>query len=157
FVVKGRRTFMETCSLPALESASVAPFVESMEVAASPGCAIITHEFRGAASRVPVEATAFGLRRDHVVVEILASFVDRSDPAEEGRDRLWAQETLSSFDAMALPGGYPNFLVADDADRVAKSYGSNASRLIETKRRYDPDNVFRAIPLPLTDEDTDRR
>src|SRR5262249_57117982 len=123
--------------------------------AASPGCALITHEFRGAASRVPGEETAFGLRRDHVVVEILASFVDRSDPAEEGRHRRWAQETLSSFDAIALPGGYPNFLVAADAERVAESYGSNASRLIEAKQRYDPDNVFRAIPLPITDEDTD--
>ena len=28
---------------------------------------IFTHEFRGAASRVPAEATAFGLRRDHEI------------------------------------------------------------------------------------------
>ena len=48
-------------------------------MAVSPGCAIVTHEFRGAASRVLVEATAFGLRRDHVLVEILATFPDRSD------------------------------------------------------------------------------
>lgn len=33
------------------------------------------------------EATAFGLRRDHVLVEILATFVDRSDEAEEQRHR----------------------------------------------------------------------
>ena len=50
-----------------------------MERAVSPGCAIFTHEFKGAASRVPEAATAFGLRRDHVLVEILATFVDGSD------------------------------------------------------------------------------
>ena len=51
---------------------------------------------------------------------------------------------------MALPGGYPNFLVADDVERVAKSYGPNAERLIAAKRSYDPNNVFRsAIPLPI--------
>jgi hypothetical protein len=50
---------------------------------------------------------------------------------------------------MALPGGYPNFLARDDWDRVAKSYGPNAGRLIAVKRRYDPDNVFSsANPLP---------
>jgi len=50
--------------------------------AASPGCAIITHEFRGGQPRVLPGggATAFGLRRDHVLVEILASFADRSEP-----------------------------------------------------------------------------
>ena len=51
---------------------------------------------------------------------------------------------------MAIPGGYPNMLAGDDADRAAKSYGRNAERLMKAKRRYDPDNVFRsAIPLPL--------
>jgi Berberine and berberine like len=58
---------------------------------------------------------------------------------------------------MALPGAYPNFLVAADVDRVARSYGPNASRLMRAKRRYDPDNVFRsAIPLPVTGERSDR-
>jgi len=150
FIVNGRRTFMETCWLPALDSRSIGVFIEAMATAVSPGCAIITHEFRGAASRVPVEATAFGLRRDHVLVEILAALDDRSDQLEERRHQQWARATLQAFNAMALPGGYPNLLARGDTDRAENSYGGNVDRLVKAKRHYDPDNVFwSAIPLPV--------
>ena len=118
-----------------------------------PGCAIFTHEFRGAAARVPTEATAFGLRRDHVLIESLPTFVDRSDQIQEQRHRQWARAALAALEGMALPGGYPNLLAGDDPDRAAQSFGRNAGRLIEAKRHYDPDNVFRsAISLPLSEE-----
>jgi FAD/FMN-containing dehydrogenase len=150
YVINGQRVFMDTCWLPALDSAAIDVFVDVIETAASAQCAVFTHEFKGAASRVPAEATAFGLRCDHVVVEILATFVDRSDKDEEQRHRQWARATREAFAPMALPGGYPNFLAGDDADRVAKSYGPNAGRLIAVKRHYDPDNIFNsAIPLPV--------
>jgi hypothetical protein len=125
FIVNGQRVFMETCWLSALDSTGIDVFVEA-ETAALARCAVLTHEFKGAASRVPAEATAFGLRRDHVLVEILATFVDRSDKEEEQRHRQWARATRQAFAPIALPGGYPNFLTGDDVDRVAKSYGPNA-------------------------------
>src|SRR5262245_64424870 len=80
----------------------------------SPTNAIVTHEFKGAATRVLQEATAFGLRRHHVLVEILATFPDRLDQINEERHRRWARATLAALDAMALPGGYPNMLAGDD-------------------------------------------
>jgi hypothetical protein len=115
-----------------------------------PGFAVLTHEFKGAASQVATEATAFGLRRDHVLVEILAAFTDSEDKVEEERYRQWARATRGAFGKTALPGGYPSLLVADDAERVSKSYGPNAERLIPAKRRYDPDDVFwSAMLLPI--------
>jgi hypothetical protein len=124
---------MDTCWLPRLDGGSIDAFIGAMETAASPGCAIFTHEFRGAASRVPEDATAFGLRHDHVLVELIAAYMDRSGAAEEERHWQWAQATRHAFDAMALPGGYPNLLAGDD--RIARSYGGNAERLIKAKRR----------------------
>lgn len=91
FIINGQRVFMETAWLPALDRNSIDALIHAMTMAVSPGCAIITHEFRGAASRVPAEATAFGLRRDHVLVEIMASCADRSDPLDEQQHREWAQ------------------------------------------------------------------
>jgi FAD/FMN-containing dehydrogenase len=149
YLVNGQRAFMETCWLSFLDARSIDLFIQAMETAVSPGCAIFTHEFRGAASRVAEEATAFGLRRDHVLVEILATFGD-SDELQEQRHRQWVQATLRAFDPIALPGGYPNLLPRGDVDRAAKSYGRNAERLIKAKQHYDPDNVFcSAIPLPV--------
>jgi FAD/FMN-containing dehydrogenase len=148
-IVNGQRVFMETSWLPSIGGRSVDAMIHAMAGAVSPGCAIITHAFRGAASRVPLETTAFGLRRDHVLIEVLATFADRSDRLEEQRHRQWAQAARGAFDAMALPGGYPNLLARGDGDRAAKSYGRNAERLIKAKRLYDPANVFcSAIPLP---------
>jgi FAD/FMN-containing dehydrogenase len=145
FVVNGLHTVMETCWLPELDDDSIDSLIQTMETAVSPGCAILTHEFKGAASRIAEDATAFGLRRDHVLIEVLAAFPDAVD---EPAHRHWARTTREAF-ATALPGGYPNFLTNRDADRAASSYGGNAKRLIEAKRRYDPDNVFSsAIPLP---------
>jgi hypothetical protein len=83
----------------------------------------LTHEFEGAASQVATEATAFGLRRDHVLVQILAAFTDSGDKVEEERYRQWARATRGAFGKTALPGGYPSLLVADNAERVSKSYG----------------------------------
>jgi FAD/FMN-containing dehydrogenase len=141
---------METCSLPALDDAAIDAVAEAMAKAVSPGCAIFTHEFRGAASRVPVDATAFGVRRDHVLMEILASFANRSDPSAERRHQQWVRDTLVMFDGIALAGGYPNLLGPGDTARAAASYGPNLERLIGIKQHYDPDNVFRsAIPLPI--------
>jgi hypothetical protein len=90
-----------------------------------------------------------------VLVEILAVSADPSDKLEEQRHQHWALDTRHALNAIALPGGYPNFLAGGDADREAKSYGHNAERLINTKRHYDPDNIFRsAIPLPYSAGDT---
>ncbi len=145
YIVDGLHAVMETCWLPTLDEQGIDTFIDAMQPAVSPGCAIFTHEFKGAASRIAEGATAFGLRRDHVLVEVLATFPDAKD---EPAHRRWARTTREAF-ATALPGGYPNFLTSRDADRAASSYGGNAKRLIETKRRYDPDNFFSsAIPLP---------
>ena len=149
FIPNGCRVLIETCWIPPLDGDGIDVFIQAMEAAVSPGCAIFTHEFKGAASRVPEQATAFGLRRDHVLVEIIAMFADRSDGHDEQRHQQWTRTTREAFDAMAFAGGYPNLLGRADIDRAAKSYGGNAARLSQAKRRYDPENVFRsAIPLP---------
>ena len=150
FVVNGQGVFINTSLLPHLDGRAIDILIAAMKQAPSPGCAIVTHDFRGAASRVPADATAFGLRRDHVLVEIIAIFADRSNTEEALRHQQWAEATRKALDAIALPGAYANMMTGDDTERVRQSYGKNGPRLVELKRRYDPDNVFdSAIPLPV--------
>ena len=148
YLVTGQHEFMETCWLAAFDDDCIEIFIDAM-ASALPGCAIFTHEFRGAASRVAPEATAFGLRRDHLLVELLTTFGDRS-VFDERRYQRWLQASLHAFDAIALPGGYPNLLPKGDTGRATKSFGGNAERLIKAKRIYNSENIFcSAIPLPV--------
>jgi hypothetical protein len=62
---------MDTCSLPAFDRASIDTFISAMATAPSPGCMLVTHEFKGAATRIAPDATAFTLRREHVLIEIV--------------------------------------------------------------------------------------
>jgi FAD/FMN-containing dehydrogenase len=150
YLANGQRALMESCCLPALDKGSSQIFIEAMESAVSAGCAIFTHEFRGAAAQVPADATAFRHRRNHVLVEMLATFVDGPGNLDEHQHQQWLQAALHRFDATALPSGYPNLLPKGDVARAAMSYGDNAERLLKAKRRYDPDNIFwSAIPLPV--------
>ena len=147
-IVDGLRVHIETCSLDALDSNSIDTLVTAMGNAVSPGCVILTHEFKGAACRVAADATAFGLRRAHILIEVMTMFPEPDDIRVTQRHVAWARQTRETFTS-ALPGGYPNLLGRDDPARAAASYGGNAARLIKAKRRYDPDNVFSsAIPLP---------
>jgi FAD/FMN-containing dehydrogenase len=150
YLVNGQREIMETCWLRELTSDGIEALIGAIDSAVSPGCAIFTHEFRGAATRVPVDGTAFGLRRNHVLLEILATVRNGSGEMAEIRHQQWVRATLHAFDRMALPGGYPNLLAPGDLARASRSYGPNAEGLLRVKGRYDPDNVFSsAIPLPI--------
>jgi FAD/FMN-containing dehydrogenase len=102
----------------------------------------------GPGTRVAPAATAFGMRRKHFTLDIVAEW-EPTSKAEGDVHREWASGLSRALAPFALAGGYANFLTADDHEQVSAAYGSNARRLWEVKRRFDPDNVFSsAIPLP---------
>jgi hypothetical protein len=106
---------------------------------------ISIHHFHGAATRIPITDTAFGLRRDHLMVEIIAAW----QPGDQDTaHRSWADDLDAALTPDALPGGYPNLLGPDQTDQTARAYGPNTARLLATKIHYDPDHVFTATALP---------
>ncbi|HYZ31319.1 MAG TPA: FAD-binding oxidoreductase [Crenalkalicoccus sp.] len=135
---------IRTCSLPALTDGALDAMIAAK--ARAPQCWVCWHHFHGAATRMAPDGAAFGLRREHFMVEIIAGWKPDGD---DGASRRWAQDLRQSLAPFALPGGYANYLVSDDREQVAEAYGGNAARLRVLKRRFDPNGVFTsAIPLP---------
>ena len=140
-VVNGRHHTIRTRSLAELTDDTIATLIEAARTVTSPFSAIALHHFHGAAARVDPAATAFALRREHLLVEIIAAW-EPSEAAESARHQSWADAVCDALGPTALPGGYPNLLGPDDPERLVLAYGANVDRLRELKGRYDPENVF---------------
>jgi FAD/FMN-containing dehydrogenase len=141
--VDGSHWGFRTRSLPAFTADAADAMIAAKARAASPLCSIFWHHLHGAATRIAPDGAAFGLRREHIMVEILAGW--KPDGNGGAAHQRWAQ-SLAPF---ALPGGYANLLGPDDREQTAEAYGDNAARLRVLKRRFDADGVFAsAIPLP---------
>jgi FAD binding domain/Berberine and berberine like len=144
-VVNGRHYAVKTHWISAMTPEVISKLVAAGTNRTSPFTAIAVHHFHGAATRVPLDATAFGLRREHFLVEITAAW----EPGDNfAIHRQWAQNLSRALAPAALPGGYPNLLGPEELDRVAQAYGDNIGRLQEVKRRFDPEWIFSATPLP---------
>jgi FAD/FMN-containing dehydrogenase len=142
----GRHVTARTHWLPRLTPAAIAALVEAGETLNSALSGVSVHHFHGAAARVPVERTAFGLRQDHLMAEIVAWW----EPGESTPHQMWVDSAAKALVVDALPGGYPNMLGPDHHAQIADAYGPNAARLLAAKARFDPDGVFSATSLPPT-------
>jgi FAD/FMN-containing dehydrogenase len=133
--------------LPELTAGAIDAIIAAKACAPSPLCAVFWHHFHGAATRMAPDGIAFGLRREHFMLEIVAGWKPQGDGG--AAHRRWAQDLWQSLAPFALPGGYANLLGPDHREQAAEAYGGNAARLRLLKRRFDPDGVFAsAIPLP---------
>ena len=130
-----RTMFVERIGLP--EAETVMSFLESSDAAMRVAQLRV---LGGAASRVPAEATAYAHRASRIMVNVAAFYAGPED-------RIVRQQWVDEF-AAALQqedrGAYVNFLGDEGAERVRDAYpGRTWERLVEIKRRYDPDNLFR--------------
>ncbi|MET8309756.1 FAD-binding oxidoreductase [Micromonospora sp. NPDC005173] len=142
-MVDGNHYLLRTRWLPTLADGAVDALVDAARKVSSPFSAVALHHFHGAASRVRLANTAFGLRADHLLTEIIAVW---PPGGAAGPHRDWAERTSAALAPHALPGGYPNLLAPEDTDRVRLAYGANWTRLRRAKRRYDPRDLLTAVP-----------
>ncbi len=94
----------------------------------------------GAASRVPVGATAFAHRQSRMLVAFLSMYGGSPDLVAE--QEAWADAAMASFRGHET-GAYVNFLGPEGASGLGIAYPpATLARLREVKRRYDPENLF---------------
>jgi FAD/FMN-containing dehydrogenase len=92
-----------------------------------------------APARVPAHACAFPHRAPEFNLVISAQWVDAAD---DDANEAWLRRALDAVQPYSSGHVYANALDRDES-RVHEAYGPNYARLLELKRRWDPDNVFR--------------
>jgi FAD/FMN-containing dehydrogenase len=94
----------------------------------------------GAIARVPNDATAYAHRDSRIMLNVAAMAAQPDDlPEIEPWVTGLAGELRQSDE-----GAYVGFLADEGEDRIRAAYpGGTWDRLVEVKRRYDPENVFR--------------
>jgi len=150
-VVAGRHYGVRTRNVSRLAPEIIAALDEAGRRHTSRFSAIAVHHFHGAATRVPLGSTAFGIRTPHRMIEIVAAWAPDDDQAAHV---MWADRVAADLAPHALAGGYANMLGPRDHEQIANAYGSNAARLCAAKKHFDPDGVFSAIALPKLNERT---
>ena len=137
----GARNYWKSHNFTELSDGAIAALTTAASQLPSDQCEIFVALVAGAANRVPADATAYAGRDTRLVINVHARWEDA------GADEAciaWARAFYAAAQPFATGGGYVNFMTADEAARVPSAYGANYARLVETKRRFDPDNVFHA-------------
>jgi FAD/FMN-containing dehydrogenase len=106
------------------------------------GAGVALFTWGGAINDVPVSATAFPHRDVLFLVSMDTSWQPNESP-EVVRDNLdWLTALHRDMGEFAPDASYVNFTDPDLDDWRTAYHGTNAARLAEVKRRYDPDRVF---------------
>jgi FAD/FMN-containing dehydrogenase len=114
--------------------------VERFPSSPSPWGGILFEHFHGAVTRVPPDATAVPHRAPGY--NLLIPSVWR-DPETTEENIAWTRDTFAAFEPFRAEGRWLNYYTHDeDDDALDAAYGPNRRRLVDIKRRYDPDNVF---------------
>jgi FAD/FMN-containing dehydrogenase len=102
--------------------------------------AMLLEHFHGAVTRVGVTDTAVPHRAEGWNLLLPSVWMD---PAATEENIAWTRESHTAFRPHLDEARWLNYLGDDQGvDAVQAAYGPNYARLLELKRRYDPENVF---------------
>ena len=130
-----RTMYVDTIDRSAAET-----IVEQLQVSTAMMAVAQLRVLGGAASRVPVDATAYAHRQSRIMVNVAALF---GSPDEAPVHEPWVTGLADAL-RQEDHGAYVNFLDNEGEERIRAAYpGPTWDRLVEVKRSYDPTNVFR--------------
>jgi len=137
---RGTLNYWKSAFFSDLSDEAIAKMIAAFQGSPTTMCALVLEHFAGEVTRIDPTATAFPHRAPGDNLVIAAQWTDRSQTDE---CITWARELFAALRPHMSDAAYVNYLSADDVDRVRAAYEPNYDRLVELKRRYDPDNCFR--------------
>ena len=137
----GAHNYWKSAFVPKLADSTIDGLVEAYARCPAPTSSLLLEHFHGAASRVPIEATAFALRGTGYNALVLGQWMD---PAQGAATTAWCRETFAALQPHVGARRYLNYLGADEEASAAAeaAYGPNLPRLRQIKMKYDPENIF---------------
>ena len=98
------------------------------------------YPINGAVHKVASDDTAFAYRDANFATVIAGMW---PDPAQNKDNIKWVRDYYDATAPLSEEGGYINFMAEDDQSRIKANYKGNYNRLVQAKKKYDPDNLFR--------------
>ena len=135
----GARNYWKSHNFTVLSDGALDATIEYAGKLPSPQCEIFIGHIAGAANRVAPNATAYAHRDAKFVLNVHGRW---DSPAQDVRCLEWARAFFDASAPYASAGAYINFMTEEEGNRVVAAYGSNYERLVQIKRRYEPENIF---------------
>jgi FAD/FMN-containing dehydrogenase len=135
----GARNYWKSHNFTEIADGALDSIIEYAGQLPSPQCEILIGLIAGAPNRVAPNAMAYGHRDARFVLNVHGRWDEAKD---DQRCIGWAREFFNASKPYASAGAYVNFMTEEEGDRIAAAYGANYNRMVEIKRRYDPENVF---------------
>lgn len=104
----------------------------------------------GVVNQVATDETAYSHRNSNTIFNPNAFWRLEATPAEQLQLQRWLRGNYDLLKRQTQPESYQNFPDAIITDWPTAYYGPNLNKLIQVKRKYDPQNVFhhsQSIPL----------
>jgi FAD/FMN-containing dehydrogenase len=136
---RGARNYWKSGFVESVDDDMAATMVEALRNSPSTMSGVLLEHYHGAATRVPATATAYPHREPGFNMVIAGEWLS---PEDDDANRRWARALFGALSPHLADAYYVNYLDADDLHRTRAAYGPNWDRLVELKRRYDPDNAF---------------
>ena len=136
----GLQNYWKSHAFTALDDGAVATLAARGVAVASPLSHIDVHHLGGAVSRPAHDATAYPLRAAEYVVNIVGTW---PDPADSAQQVGWVRDVWDALRPSAAGTSYVNFLADRGREHAEAAYGeATYARLASVKRTYDPHNIF---------------
>jgi hypothetical protein len=142
--VAGRSSYIRSTVLPkgGMNNDVAKVIIDSMSKAPSPDSFAVWTHAGGAIENVASDATAYVHRNTRFVPEIKAIW-DLDKPGDTLKNVEWAYEFFEKLsDAGNSTGAYVNYIDPLQHNWTEQYYGSNYRRLLEIKKKIDPNNYF---------------
>jgi FAD/FMN-containing dehydrogenase len=137
----GARNYWKSHDVASFNDASLEIIRNAIAELPTEECEVFFGHVGGAPTRVASDATAWPNRVPHFAVNVHTRWREARDDA---RCIAWARRLHDGLAPHAMGSLYVNFIPDGDEAHVTDAYGANYERLVGIKRRFDPDNLFRA-------------